>query len=257
MQDKKTDFYNSLKEIHSLMKRMGEVVCDPMEMAAYCSAYMLPVVINEGLIKSYDIDQVIEYISTAFGLKNLDTNKITFYDIKGEEAPDTIRRGYGENGTDLIIIRLRNREDKRPVIEQYMKKYGWVLSRVDEEPVKGFSLTFEKKFNEYFYNKQLKRITNRLYHVTDKSNLERIKKRGLVTKEKKDSVGLMHDERLYLFINEPEEVNINLTANVTPSILKIDLDKLPDSVRFYFDPRVENAFYTFENIPPEAIVFET
>lgn len=247
--------YEELRKTYSLMKRLGENVSGPMNMVAYFSNFEMPILITEGLIKSYDIDRVINFLSSAFGFKNLVTNEVTFYDIRGEESPNTINKETKENGTESIVIRLNDRFDIRPEVEQYLKKYGWILAREDTYS-DGKYFTYEKKFNEYFYNIQLKRVKDCLYHVTDTSKLDIIKKRGLRAFEQTNPNGYMHDERVYLFYNKPDTNRIKITARESPVILKIDLNKLPDTIKFYFDPRVDMAFYTFENIPPDAINVE-
>ena len=245
--------HEELKKTYSLMKRLGEYVSDPMNMVAYFSNLEMPILITEGLIKSYDTDSVIKFLSSAFGFKNLVIGEPTFYDIRGEETPNTIDKKIGENGTELIVIRFNARIDIRPEVEQYLKKYGWILTREDTYP-DGKYFTYEKKFNEYFYNIQLKRVKDYLYHVTDANKINIIKKRGLRASEQTNHNGYMHDERVYLFFNEPDDNEMKITMCDSPVTLKIDLNKLPDTVKFYFDPRVSMAFYTFENIPPEAIL---
>lgn len=51
----------------------------------------------------------------------------------------------------------------------------------------------------------------------------------------------------------PDKYQIQMTACSNPVILKIDLNKLNDIFKFYHDPRVNNAIYTFEEISPNVI----
>jgi hypothetical protein len=63
----------------------------------------------------------------------------------------------------------------------------------------------------------------------------------------------MNDERIYLYLNEPDETEKLISVSKNPVILRIDLDKINKTTKFYFDPRIENAFYTYEPIPNSAI----
>ena len=37
-------------------------------------------------------------------------------------------------------------------------------------------------------------------------------------------------------------------------LIKIDTEKIPEGVKFYFDPNMPNAMYTTDSIPSDVIV---
>ena len=54
---------DKIDEIITFMKRMGEDIDTSSNYHLYLENYKPPVVIEEGLIKSYDIDAVIDFLS--------------------------------------------------------------------------------------------------------------------------------------------------------------------------------------------------
>jgi len=228
-------YFSELKEILSLMKRIGENVSeDTYHLDMVFENYRLPVIIQEGLIKSYDVDSVIAFISKAFGLKN------------------NIYKGIGQNNCEKIIIQIPKDFDNKNKLDYYLNKYGWFLSREDEEN-EYIKLNYEKKYDEFMYSFQIKMSTQYLYHVTDEKNVDNILKKGLKPKSKTNSDGYMNNERVYLYLNEPDKTEMLISVSKNPITLRINLDKMNKTTKFYFDPRIENAFYTYEPIPNSAI----
>lgn len=246
--------FEDLKNIVSLMKRMGENVSDKNYYLLF-ENISLPVIINESLIKSYDIDNVISFLSKAFDLEIIDNNEvINLETLKKSQHhnSNTISKIDKKNGCKAISIYLSNFFTERNKLEYYLKKYGYSLS--DEEDNYDYcKLTYEKQFNEKTTCLQLKQKVQYLYHVTDKKNLDNIFKKGIKTKAKTVSSGYMNNERIYLYLNKPDKYEKMVTSSVEPVILKIDLNKINPETKFYFDPRINNAFYTYEPIFPNAI----
>ena len=131
-----------------------------------------------------------------------------------------------------------------------MEKYGWFLSRVD-----GNQLIYEKKFNEYATTFQLlNHGVSCLYHVSSSEKYEKILRKGIQPKAKTNKNDYMHGERIYLFLNEPTEQDTIVThADEGKIIFEVDLTKVNETNKFYFDPRVRNALYTYEPISPNAL----
>lgn len=244
------------KKILSLMRRMGENIDDSF--SSSIENMSLPVIIKEGLISSYDVDRVISFISSNFSLEiKGDNDIITLKKLKDNNFhnPNTIQKEILHNDCEGIIIHLLKSFPKRDKIDYYLKKYGWFLSREDDEDDK-VKLTYEKKFDEEIFCFQLKKFVKYLYHVTDKNNLENITKKGLRTKGNNNKEGYMNDERIYLFLNKPDYYEMNISGCSNPILLKINLEKINPELKFYFDPRMENALYTREPIWENAIEIE-
>ena len=65
----------------------------------------------------------------------------------------------------------------------------------------------------------------------------------------------MHGERVYLFLNEPTKEDLIVSfPSKDYAVFTVDLNGVSETNRLYFDPRVRNALYTYEPIPPKAII---
>ena len=62
----------------------------------------------------------------------------------------------------------------------------------------------------------------------------------------------MNGKRIYLFLNEPSDIEM-LMLSPRNILIEVDITKLPETYEFYFDPRMKNALYCYENIPLQAI----
>jgi hypothetical protein len=53
-------------------------------------------------------------------------------------------------------------------------------------------------------------------------------------------------------LNEPSDIEM-LMLSPRNILIEVDIAKLPETYEFYFDPRMKNALYCYENIPHQAI----
>lgn len=250
----KAEILKRANEALSLMKRMGESV-DTSTVSLLKENLNPSVIINEGLIKSYDIDSVISFIGNAFGLDN-PNKKIKLSDeIFSDLSIDLGHCGkiWKHNDSTVAVKLYELCLYKRDKLDFYFRKYGYILSNVDTDPNGKNTLFYEKKFPEEIRLYQLLRYTDCLYHVTNAKNKESILKKGIRTKSADDENGFMHDERIYLFINHPDKHWIDFLGWGDPLIIRVNITKLPDTYALYVDRRADNALYTFENIPKETI----
>ena len=237
-----------INEIISFMKRMGENIDNSSNYYLYLENYRPPVIMEEGLIKSYDIDAVIGFMSKFFHLKKEKEEGLSLLKIAGKEEQfnGEIRKQCGENGTEIIVAKIYD-DTILDKLNYYFKKYGWFNSRID-----GNEYLYEKKFDEVIKAFQLLKHTDKLYHVTSKENKNNILKKGLRAKTATNPNGYMNNERVYLFLNKPTDNEMYLFGPDS-IIIEVDIAKLPETYEFYFDPRMENALYCYENIPSKAI----
>ena len=131
------------------------------------------------------------------------------------------------------------------------------------------TLAFEPRFSKIVTNEIIKKYKY-LYHVTPSVYVEKIKNIGICPKSKNSLYS--YPDRVYLFtgnelnneqmqvidiIKSYREDTIVADKNIDTneySILKIDVTKLPLNIDFYYDPLTADAIFTYENIPPTAIV---
>ena len=239
---------NKINEIISFMKRMGEDIDASSNYYLYLENYKPPVMIEEGLIKSYNIDAAIGFMSRFFNLKTEGEGGLSLLKMVGKEETfnGEIKRCHGQNDTETIVVKLYD-DSILPKLNYYFKKYGWFNSRVDDN-----EYLYEKKFDEVIKAFQLLEYTSKLYHITEKKNESNILKKGLRVKTATNQNGYMNGERIYLFLNKPSDNEIRMfgPGNI---VLEIDITKLPETYEFYFGSRMKNALYCHENIPQQAI----
>ena len=239
---------NKINEIISFMKRMGEDIDISSNYYLYLENFKPPVVIEEGLIKSYDAKCVIGFMSRFFNLKTEGEGGLSLLKMVGKEETfnGEIKRCHGQNDTETIAVKLYD-DSILPKLNYYFKKYGWFNSRVDNN-----EYLYEKKFDEVIKAFQLLEYTSKLYHITEKKNESNILKKGLRIKTATNQNGYMNGERIYLFLNEPSDIEM-LMLSPRNILIEVDITKLPETYEFYFDPRMKNALYCYENIPQQAI----
>ena len=237
-----------INEIISFMERMGEDIDASSNYYLYLENYKPPVTIKEGLIKSYDTKRVIGFMSRFFNLKTEGESGLSLLKMVGKEETfkGEIKGCHGQNDTETIVVKLYDNAIL-PKLNYYFKKYGWFNSRID-----GDEYLYEKKFDEIIKGFQLLKYTDKLYHVTNKENESNILKKGLRVKTATNPSGYMNGERIYLFLNEPSDIEM-LMLSPRNILIEVDITKLPETYEFYFDPRMKNALYCYENIPQQAI----
>lgn len=236
------------------MKRMGEPVDNTgSSLYSMISDASMPIIIDEGLIKTYPTDVVVDVIARLFHLENENKETNTLQKIAGKEIQFSgkINKSESENGEDIINIFVSNDCNREKLIGK-MKKYGWLLSYQY-----GDKMTFEKKFPLYVYAIQLIYYGhNKLYHMSSEENDESILKKGI--KAKNDSISFKDGtERVYLFLNKPDpEIFSGMAAYKSVhkmSLFEIDLTKINNGIKFYFDQRFPDALFTYEPMPSFAI----
>jgi len=239
---------DKINEIIGLMKRMGEEIDTSSNYHLYLENFKPPVTIEEGLIKSYDVDAVIDFLSKFFHLKKETEDGLSLLKMVGKEETfnGEIKKHNGENNTETIVVKLYD-NDILPKLNYYFKKYGWFNSRIE-----GDEYLYEKKFDEVIKGFQLLKYTDKLYHITNEENKDNILSKGLRAKSATNPNGYMNGERIYLFLNKPSDTEA-LMFGPGSIVIEVDISKLPETYEFYFDPRMKNALYCYENIPQQAI----
>ena len=197
--------------------------------------------IIEGLIRTYPIDKVCEYI----------------YDHFSEHNPDI--KVYREGNDYGIRIRVQNDKhlikDMKNVLEN-LCGYFLALSYVTNDII---TLQFEPKFQEV-KNDEISKFRY-LVHLTPLNKIDKIKEHGIVPKASNESFD--YPERVYLFgANSDERTFLRIAASVISfknneinnykyALILIDTEKL-SGIRFYKDMNAFNGFWTYDNIPPES-----
>ena len=129
---------------------MGENI-DSSNFILYENNFKIPFIIEEGLIKSYPIGPVMSFISNAFNFKYLgEKNLLDLFGGGHNYSGRIFKEQDAQNACERIVIEVEDTFTKQEKLDFYMEKYGWFLSRVDDN-----QLIYEKKFNEYATTFQL------------------------------------------------------------------------------------------------------
>ena len=218
-----------------------------------------PIVIKEGLIKSYDSEMVFKAICQTFHLRNEGKERnFILLKLKGEEYTylGSAFLDKQENGEDIIKIKLDYNEDFIKTIIKRFEKYGWSLYRDDKDLDGKTIFYFEKKFPTKFIAEKLNKIgVNYLYHVAPKKIKKKILKQGLIPKESK-TPGFYNEPRIFLWLLEEDAYywfNNNNIINQDKILIQIDIRKLNPTHNFFVDGRLYDTLYVKDPIPNNAI----
>lgn len=211
-----------------------------------------PLIIKEGLICSYPMESVICSIAQLFKLEVGGSPSGVFMDYNGR-----IMQAIANPETDFIkVILKKSAADKKTSMDNHFLKYGWYNSRIDDND--GYLiLWYERKFGDRFTARQLRNITQYIYHITSIRLKKKIQKEGLIPKASK-SIGFEYNERIFFNLEKPsrgeaQEFQAMKLDGSLPIVLEVNLEKLSPQQAFFFDARWMNSIYTFEPIPPTAI----
>lgn len=208
--------------------------------------------VDEGLIKSYDIEKVKDIVCRRFNLAPWQ------FTVKQQSLS-----GNNVNVAVLFLNKDINKNDEGD-IENLMRTCGYHIANKPRFE-NGFKIVVFTPFFSRNISKRVKMKYKCLYHATPAIYVEKILKNGLEPKSK---------NKLYMY---PDRVHCMVGDNLTRLqkdilrtvqrrrgennilddnkffILKIDTSKLPDNTNFYVDAMAPESIYTYDNIPPKAI----
>lgn len=215
-------------------------------------ADMGPFQINEGLITTYPTETVVRLLGNLFHLKQ--NNNLPWY--KNDEYIGTINASI-ENQEEVIDIHCLYDERIIKEMEAYFERYGWVKAYALKNNNRTIDIRLDKKFTGYVTPKLMMRYGGEyLYHISNNRLKEKILKNGLIPHSGNN--GYNHPSRVYCLLKEPDNFDADTWgkqghSDRVPVVFQIDLSKLNQNQKFYFDARTDNSFYTEEPISPLAI----
>lgn len=198
----------------------------------------------EGLIKTYPINKTIEYIARLFCLNN---NQ--FQVIKRDD-------------THKILVCFENAENKKNQMSQAMDLCGYELAG---ESINNGNIQqmYTAKFSESL-TKELKNNMSFLIHITPYYNKEKILRYGFNPKSKNEFFS--YSPSVFFFTQDAPLIHIvdqvyqkdskikNNLNNHIYSLFRVDVSKIPDSVKFETDPNLKYAVRTKDNISNKTII---
>lgn len=247
-----------------------------IEKRYYNSKYTNFYNLNEGLIQSYNMSKVENYLKSKFqNVIDVANHAVNLYRIPS-------RKPIGHN-TRSFEIKIYSFDNINEIIETIYKTYGWFVSVIvlnDNVSFADFDLNgryfkvidpyMNMEMREYIHNVlndsvdslsifveanfavEDFRITE-LYHLTDKKYLPMIKKNGLVPKTHGN-----HTEKIYFGKNLDDIYEMVGGKFEQGSILlRLNFDEyaeeITDKYVFYKDPRKSSAVFTLDCIDPKYI----
>ena len=219
-------------------------------------------IIKEGLIKTYPIKEVVGCLARVLNLSQ-NANEILNI-INGKiDKNGYIGMAHGNNDTEAIKVIVEDNENNILTVDKYMNKWGWFIGHKGDVGRGYCLLQYEKKFDIEVTDFAKER--GFLYHIAPLKVYPKIKAMGLVPKDStwQQNLKFKHNGRIYLFIEKLSEEGFDylcndFTKNKTNGddsfvLLKINVGKMTNNPKFYADPRMPNAVYTYDNISPDAI----
>lgn len=203
--------------------------------------------LTEGLIRSYPMHWVWNYVANRAN-------------------EDFVNGGINNKKQHVWFVLQPGSKSIEP-LKQKMETFGYYCA-VEDSVKTGVYLQFEPKFDIYFKGSEFHSRNNNIvfYHVTPNIYKDKILSNGLIPKSKNEY--LIYPDRIYLMLAVEGkekaydmagmlyEKDTNELNNGTYSLFGITLTGLND-IKFYPDrnsPEVK-AYFTYENIPPQNIVF--
>lgn len=164
-----------------------------------------------------------------------------------------------------VLTVVADIEENLQMVSDDMDKASYFVGFRKVVNIKGMQwqiVQFEPMF-EFDQTESLKKYSI-AYHWTPLYNLQNIIDNGFVPKTENKSFD--YPPRIY-FLNgaAPNDEIMKLGENLcivnkdvendgSYVLIKIDTEKIPEGVKFYFDPNMPNAMYTTDSIPSDVIV---
>lgn len=158
------------------------------------------------------------------------------------------------NKKKLAFIITVNKEFDKDEFTHYANFLGYAISREDNDEI----------LYEATVPRRIKCNDKYLYHVTDKSRLDKILRYGLIPKSNKDeNDGLRYPERVYLWRQDTKHIDMKMFYDIhfrnnNCVILKIDLQRMRKDgidISLFTDCayNIPNAIFTLEPIRTKYI----
>lgn len=209
-----------------------------------------PLSLTEGLIQSYPIDKTIEHVKKFF---NLDGKQIRKIDCG--------------NNIQQILVDIPVINANEDLVIDAFNKCGYHLGYknvfIDRFGNQWLSLQFEPKFQKDETLK-IRQEEQTLYHLTPSYNKGKILNIGFSPRCKNEM--FYYPNRTYFLRGSTDKneilnlgqqlfyTNSSLGNNGDYILFQIDLDLVPDNIRFFIDANHLYGIFTSGNIQPNAII---
>ena len=207
----------------------------------------------EGLISSYPIEKVLKHIKNYLNF----TDSYTDFTNTTNIYNGFICTTHGDNNESLIEVIYQKGPGNTTKINDVFKLCGYYC--IDEIIYEGGFIhqTYAKKHQDVITKGVMEGFPY-LYHITLSKHITKIKQQGLTPRNRHKKTN--NPERIYFLLNNNVEDNKAYAMSLFPKnnewknavLITIKTKGLIN--KFYYDPYMENAVYTTENIPKQNIV---
>lgn len=172
---------------------------------------------------------------------------------------------HGQNNIDLCFV-IPNIDDNIDMVKKDMNRLGYYESYESEEIIHDLSYTriqFEPIYTNNVYN-EIKEM-GLLFHITPEYNLTSIQKQGFIPKSENSRFN--YPPRVFFIkgntpMNRVKSIarslcvaNKNKKNDGKYAILYIDTDKLPDNLRFQYDPLLDEGIFIYDKLPYDCVYY--
>lgn len=170
----------------------------------------------------------------------------------------------GSNDMKVILL-LTDIGKNIDIVISKMKTLGWFNAEMSDVSLYNgipiIAITFDPMYQSSV-NDDVRKLKY-LFHVSPAYNKESIVQHGLIPLSQNSAFN--YPPRIYLvkptipqivmqdFVGELCYNNTNPKNNGIYSLYQIDVDKIPDNIEFYLDPRFEDGVFVDKSIPNSAI----
>lgn len=206
--------------------------------------------LDEGMYKTYDIDFVVRHFCGYLGF----SRDYEEFASNVDRYNGFITKVSGENGEEYIEFVCVDDPGFFRKADDAMKLCGYYKAFCEPYCNGYLQAGYEKR-----HDKEIELKTDKLYHITQRENLLKIKRNGLVPKAKDRKAH--HLERVYFFTKDyGEEGFKNLADDLYKehagtfgyAVIEVDLN-LVKNVSFHNDLNADDCVYTTDNISPDAL----
>lgn len=203
-----------------------------------------------------EIDRTLSIEETKDELKKL--LKLSDWQISQRVIPD-----QGANKIQLIIVYADLDENKNIIIEA-MNGCGWTIAKSGKKSMNDkvwIAMSFDPMYQSDVTSEALS--FNYLFHITPSYNVPSINNVGLIPRSENrffqypDRLhvikGNLSERQIYTIGIQLCRANNKVENDGNYTLYAIDTNKIPENVRFYYDPRYAGGYYTKMSIPKDCL----
>lgn len=150
------------------------------------------------------------------------------------------------------------------ILRQKVKGWGWYVLMSNTPSSRDWTARYVATLAPN-YGKQVTRLPPKLYHLTRKENLTKIRNKGLIPQSGRDHGSIMprnYPDRIYLTTDQKTVTDLyeNFISRKSSekgkyALLTIDTNRIRKGTKFYEDPEmpIGSSVWTYTHIPREAI----